>query len=529
MSRLHALERDQNIPASLVLEDGILYQTGFGNSFETEAIPNALPRGRNNPRQVPYQLYTEQLSGTAFTVPRHINRRTWLYRIQPAVAGACQAFVPCSSSPHQTTANTANSHNTSTSSKTESELPQVFNIPSTTPVQADPNPMRWNPMPFCPKGTTTFLSGLKLLMSSGSPLTKFGLAIYMYSFDQDMIHEHWYNSDGDILIVPQTGSLRIHTELGRLVVHPHELCVIPRGIVFSVHKFDPTDPPTRGYVLETYAASHFQLPELGPLGSNGLANARDFYHPTAWCSATTLQEYTNEHHVEDGPHIVYTKFGGTWFVRRNSPHTPYNVVAWHGTYAPFKYNLNRFCAINSVTYDHVDPSIYTVLTCVGGSNSGCGEALADVVIFPPRTLATDTNTLRPPWFHRNTMSEFMGLLSGQYDAKQSQQPGGGGGFQPGGASLHPCMTPHGPDTASYEKAIADECTRPVRWDGGMAFMFETTCLLEVSDYARSCNHRDYEYATSSWSGLKSTFDGWHLLSQLGATDDDKDEITPNEN
>jgi len=463
---------DKPLPAaSLVKEDGVFYQTGFGNAFETEAIEGALPRGRNNPRLVPYNLYTEQLSGSAFTSPRHMNRRTWLYRIQPGVVGSSNHFVQCSG------------RNASFGGGS-----------SDADLQADPNPMRWKPMPFCNEGTTTFVSGMTMLMSSGSPATKFGLAVYMYSFDRDMEEDHIYNSDGDFLIVPQVGSLLILTELGKLIVHPKEICVIPRGIVFSVHKLSPTDPPTRGYILEVFAG-HFQLPELGPIGSNGLANARDFLHPTAWC-ISQQEEYNKKC-------TIYNKFGGKLF-QRESPHSPYNVVAWHGTYAPFKYDLDRFCAINSVTYDHLDPSIYTVLTCPGPVP---GEALADFVIFPHRVMATDSDTFRPPWFHRNTMTEFMGLIEGGYDAKN--------GFEAGGASLHSCMTPHGPDTKSYEAAVADLCESPTKFEGGLAFMFETTCQLELTEYARTCEYRDLEYA-QCWSGLEDTFTGWDLLQTDGS-------------
>ncbi|KAI2501360.1 homogentisate 1-2-dioxygenase [Fragilaria crotonensis] len=464
---------------NLVHEDGIYYQTGFGNSFESELLPDALPRGRNNPRFVPYGLYAEQLSGTAFTLPRYINRRTWLYRIQPGVTGSAHSdFV---------LADNLRLFGSATSTAASVDDTQ----------QANPNPMRWKPFPFCERdSSTSFISGLKLLLSSGSPEAKSGLAIYMYSFDRSMKDEYFYNSDGDFLIVAQTGSLRIHTELGRLIIHQHEVCVIPRGMVFSVLLNDETDPPTRGYVLETYAG-HFQLPELGPIGSNGLANARDFYHPTAWCISSQT-DYNRSC-------TVFTKFGGRLWVRQ-APHSPFNVVAWHGNYVPFKYNLNRFCAVNSVTYDHIDPSIYTVLTC---PSPGGGEPLADFVVFPHRILATDDNTLRPPWFHRNTMSEFMGLLSGTYDAKTGE------GFSPGGASWHPCMAPHGPDAESYHKAVKagddNQPLQPVAYRGGIAFMFETTCQMRVSEYALTHATRDTTYAKDCWSGLKDAFTGWELL------------------
>jgi homogentisate 1,2-dioxygenase len=449
--------------ASFVKKDGLSYQSGFGNSFESEVIRGALPRGRNNPKSVPFGLYAEQLSGTAFTSPRHGNRRTWLYRIQPSVTDR----------PFET---------------------EGIPFGSVQELQVDPNPMRWGKLPL--QTGVNFVSGMKTFMSSGSPLIKNGLAISMYSFDEDMRDVHIYNSDGDFMIVPQEGSLRIDTELGRMVVSPNEICVLPRGLIFSVHKLNATDPPTRGYVLEVYKG-HFDLPELGPIGSNGLANARDFLHPTAWC----VSQQENK-----APCTIHNKFGGQLFTRQ-SPHSPYNVVAWHGNYVPFIYDLTLFCAVNSVTYDHLDPSIYTVLTVAG---SEPGTALADFVIFPPRVMATDSNTLRPPWFHRNCMGEFMGLIQGGYDAKE--------GFVAGGASLHSCMTPHGPDSVSYDKAVADPCEAPVKFTGGLAFMFETSMILELTKFARDASHRDLEYA-KCWSGLVDSFSGWDLLLEEGESED----------
>ena len=500
----------------LVREDGLSYQTGFGNSFESECLEGALPKGRNNPRKVPYGLYAEQLSGTAFTSPRATNRRTWMYRIQPSVVGTHHPFQQPQ-------------HDKDNPKK---EQPAYFGFSDSNngpKVSLDPNPMRWFPMPTEESSVAQddFVQGTKCLCQSGSPVSKSGLAIYTYAFGQDMVRRHMYNSDGDFLVVPQQGSLRIHTELGQLVVHPKEICVLPRGLVFSIHLYDPTNnthndtapqeeeektPTTeaaaaaqqprqgvaRGYMLEVYKG-HFTLPELGPIGSNGLANVRDFWTPTAWVGAARRADYHQ-------PCTIVNKYGGALF-GRSAPHTPYNVVAWHGNYVPFKYKLERFCAVNSVSYDHLDPSIYTVLTCKGDGEEG--TALADFVIFPPRVMATDANTLRPPWFHRNTMTEFMGLVYGQYDAKE----GGGnqrGGFQPGGASLHPCMTPHGPDAPSYDKAIQDACQEPTKLDAGLAFMFETNLQLYVTEYAQTCQHRDHDYA-KCWSALQDTFEGWDLL------------------
>jgi homogentisate 1,2-dioxygenase len=451
--------------------DGLVYQTGFGNTLESECLPGALPQGRNNPRQVPYNLYAEQLSGTAFTAPRAENQRTWLYRIQPSVANGTE--------------------------NKETQLTLFWGGVDPALAVTTPRPLRWKPKPFSKDQHCDFVSGMSLMATCGSPLEKSGLSIYMYAFNQCMsdTKRHLYNADGDFLIVTQQASLRILTEMGQLVVHPKDICVIPRGIVFSVDIYSANQKTqeetfARGYVLEIFKG-HFQLPQLGPIGSNGLANARDFYYPTAWCASK-----------EDSTHNAGTlvrKFGGQLF-SKTLCHSPYNVVAWHGNYLPFIYDLTRFCAINSVTYDHLDPSIYTVLTCAG---SEPGTALADFVIFPPRIMATDSNTLRPPWFHRNTMTEFMGLISGQYDAKE--------GFQAGGASLHSCMTPHGPDTVSYQKAVADECLEPTKFEGGLAFMFETSLILKVSPEALSDRYLDLDYE-QCWQDLSGNlFTGWDQL------------------
>jgi len=334
-------------------------------------------------------------------------------------------------------------------------------------------------------------------------MTKSGLAIYMYSCNRSMTNKHMINADGDFLIVPQQTSLSVITELGRMVVRPQHICVVPRGVVFSVRLLLPDNnnnnngeqqeqqqPFARGYVLEVFRG-HFELPGLGPIGSNGLANARDFLYPVASC-VNDPTEYRG------GGGTLIRKFASKLF-SRNLDHSPYNVVAWHGNYLPFLYDLNKFCAVNSVTYDHLDPCIYTVLTCPGTEP---GTALADFVIFPPRVMATDSNTLRPPWFHRNTMTEFMGLIQGDYDAKE--------GFRAGGASLHSCMTPHGPDGPSYDKAVQDSCELPVKFEGGLAFMFETCDILEISSEFLECSHIDNEYE-NCWKDLTSdNFTGWNL-------------------
>ena len=478
--------------------DGITYtyMTGFQNEFESEVLPGAVPIGRNTPRIIPYNLYTEQLSGTAFTAPRSTNRRSWLYRIQPSVATG------------------------SSTSSSAVRLNEYFGHCNPALCEPAVDPIRWNniscksdtPINGVTENATAtsnspgcdFMDGMHLMCHAGDPSTRFGLAIYQYcQVTQSMSNTHMINTDGDFLIVPCSGTLHIETELGQLSVAPTEIVVIPRGVIFSVHTkktHTRTEPyvGASGYVLEVYTSggSSFHLPELGPIGSNGLANARDFYYPVAWCKTLNKEEYNVRG-------TIVTKKDSELFTK-SIDHTPYNVVGWHGNYAPYKYNLNRFCAVNSVTYDHLDPSIYTVLTCPSGV-SNC-TALADFVIFPARrVLATDANTLRPPWFHRNVMSEYMGLIYGSYDAKKK------GSFVPGGASLHNALTPHGPDEESYNKAVQDPCSTPIVYEGGMAFMFETCLSLKVAPAAlHDSTWRDMSYATDAWcNGLKADqFTGW---------------------
>lgn len=423
------------------------YQSGFGNEFATEALPGALPIGRNSPQRCAYGLYAEQLSGTAFTAPRSDNRRSWLYRIRPSAMH--QPFVPL-----------AAAH---LSSRFD-ELP------------TSPNPLRWDPLPL-PDQATDFVAGMVTLAGQGDPHAQSGCGIHLYAANQSMTRRVFYNADGELLVVPQAGRLRFVTELGVLEVEPLEIVVIPRGVRFRVELMDGT---ARGYICENYGAQ-FRLPDLGPLGSNGLANPRDFLTPVA------------RYEDVDAPHELVAKFmGNLWSAQMD--HSPLDVVAWHGNYVPYKYDLRRFNAMGSISFDHPDPSIFLVLQSLSDTP---GVDTIDFVIFPPRILAMQ-DTFRPPWFHRNIASEFMGLIQGVYDAKAQ-------GFVPGGASLHNCMTGHGPDAPTFERASQADLTRPDVIRDTMAFMFETRCVLRPTRYAMTCPQLQVDYA-QCWQGIRKHFD-----------------------
>ncbi|KAF9193497.1 hypothetical protein BGZ50_007427 [Haplosporangium sp. Z 11] len=428
------------------------YQPGFGNHFSTEALPDALPKGQNTPQVCPYGLYAEQLSGTAFTVDRKHNERTWFYRIRPSVCHT--PFEPF---------------------PTKTRL--VGNYTDESNVSVTPNQLRWSPFDL-PTEPTDFVQGLHSIAGAGDVGVKHGMAVLIYAANKSMDDSAFYNSDGDFLIVPQQGRLDITTEFGKMMVHPNEICVIQRGIRFSVNL---PDGPSRGYICEVFNGT-WTPPDLGPIGANGLANGRDFQTPVAAFSQ------------EEKPYNIINKYGGRLFIAKQK-HTPFDVVAWHGNYAPFKYNLALFNTINSVSFDHIDPSIFTVLTC---KSDKPGVAIADFVIFPPR-WSVQENTFRPPYFHRNCMSEFMGLIHGTYEAKQ-------GGFVPGGASLHSMMTPHGPDAPTFEKASTEELKPMYIAKGTQAFMFESSMQLQPTHWAIEESGKVQHDYFQAWQGLKSNFD-----------------------
>ena len=430
------------------------YQTGFGNEFATEVLEGALPKGQNTPQKVPYGLYAEQLSGTPFTVPRADNERSWLYRILPSV-----------------------------------RMPALEPVESghIAPEWADTNATQLRWLPFEPEdeaepGARDFVSGLRLLGGAGDPAVRAGVRVLIYIADADMVDKAFCNADGDYLIVPQEGILDITTEFGRMRVEPNHICVIQRGIRFAVARAPGVDR-IRGYICEVFDG-HFKLPELAVIGANGLANARDFETPVAWYEDRDC-DFTVVHKFLDTLHATQLD------------HSPFDVVAWHGNYAPYRYDLANFCAVNSVTFDHLDPSTFVVLTAAA-AGGGPGVAACDFAIFPPRWVVQE-HTFRPPYFHRNCMSEFMGLVYGEYEAKK-------GAFLPGGATLHSCMTPHGPDAKTFAGATADENLVPTRVaDGTQAFMFESYYILRLTPWATESPHRDADY-NNAWMPIEKNFD-----------------------
>ena len=426
------------------------YMPGFGNDFETESLPGVLPQGRNSPQKCAYGLYAEQLSGSPFTAPRGTNERSWLYRIRPSV---CH-----------------------THRFTSIEHPLWRSAPANHDAVLSLQQMRWGPTPI-PEEATNFIQGIRSITTAGDVMTQTGMASHVYVANADMQDDYFFNADGEMLLVPQLGVITVFTELGKITAAPGEICLIPRGVTFKVTLPDGT---ARGYICENYGAK-LTLPDRGPIGANCLANPRDFKTPVA-CYEDKETACT-----------VSIKWCGQ-FYKTEVGHSPLDVVAWHGNYAPYKYDLATFSPVGALMFDHPDPSIFTVLTA---PSDEVGTANIDFVIFPPRWLVAE-NTFRPPWYHRNIMSEFMGLVHGQYDAKEE-------GFVPGGMSLHNMMLPHGPDTAGFEKASNADLV-PQKLENTLAFMFETRYPQHMTKFAAELNTVQDDYI-DCWAGLQRRFDG----------------------
>jgi homogentisate 1,2-dioxygenase len=425
------------------------YLSGFAGELASEALPGALPRGQTHPQRPAYGLYTEGITGTSFTAPRHESRRTWVYRIRPSVVGG-------------------------TFHRVDSGLIRTAPLP----LAWSPNPQRWSPFPI-PDEPANWAQGLATLAANGDAGTRTGMAVHVYRANCSMVDEAFVNLDGEMLVVPQQGRLHVTTELGVLHVGAPEVLLIPRGLRFKV---DLPDGPSRGYVCENYG-SPFRLPDLGPIGSHGLANSRDFLAPVAAFEAA------------ERPYRILCKASGCLYAA-DCLRSPFDVVAWQGNLAPCKFDLSRFMTVASVSFDHADPSIYTVLSAP--SETAPGTANVDFVALTPRWMVAE-HTFRPPYFHRNVMSEFMGLIAGRHEAKAD-------GFIPGGASLHNCGVPHGPDATTTRQAMTAELV-PQKFGESYAFMFETCYPLRPTEFAQQCPQLQHDYAHHSWHGLERRFTG----------------------
>ncbi|KAF2144755.1 uncharacterized protein K452DRAFT_325232 [Aplosporella prunicola CBS 121167] len=433
--------------------DPYQYQPGFNNFFESEAVPGTIPRGQNSPRCVRFGLYAEQLTASAFVAPRHLNKKAWLYRARPAVAHQGFTDLP---------------DNKDTESNFLSINPRVH---------VSPTQLAWTPLDIPPESEEVdFISGLKTIAGSGDPTLREGLATHVYVANKSMTKKAFVNSDGDFLIVPQQGALDIQTEFGPLYVQPGEICVIQRGQRFRV----AIDGPTRGYILEVWGAN-WELPELGPLGANGLANARDFLHPTAAYDVT-----------RDDPWSIVYKLGGKFFESRQQ-HSPFDVVAWHGNYVPFKYDLTKFVNVGSISVDHMDPSIFCVLTA---RSRDPAAPLADFLIFSPRWDVA-SHTYRPPYYHRNAASELMGLVYGDYGGRSDA-------FRPGSISFECGMVPHGVAYEEFKAATAADVPESRISEQSVAFMFESSRPFTVTEFAWRSDKR-HEHEPSMWDSLVDNF------------------------
>lgn len=428
-------------------EQALIYQSGWGNHFESEALPEALPQGRNSPQKCNYGLYGEQLSGSAFTRPS--PARTWCYRIRPSVKHTLRF--------------------------SRIEVPHWKSAPHVIDQLTSLGQYRWGPVNTEPG--VTWLTGMRTMTTAGDVNMQTGMASHVYLVSESMVDSYFYSADSEMLVVPQQGRLRFVTELGILEIGPQEIAILPRGLLYRVELIDGQ---CRGFVCENYGQV-FDLPERGPIGANCLANPRDFKTPVAAFEDRAAES------------TVTIKWCGQ-FHQTHIPHSPLDVVAWHGNYAPCKYDLTTFCPVGAILFDHPDPSIFTVLTA---PSEIAGTANIDFVLFRDRWAVAE-DTFRPPWYHKNVMSELMGNIYGQYDAKP-------GGFSPGAISLHNAMLPHGPDRQAFEGASSAQL-QPSRLSNTMSFMFESRFAQHLTEFAANEAPLQDNYI-DCWADLEKRFDG----------------------
>jgi len=421
------------------------YMSGFGNEFQSEAVAGALPQGQNSPQKCAFGLYSELVSGTVFTAPRALNRRSYLFRTRPTVAQP--DFQRC----------------------------ELANF-KTPPLEFPPYPMamRWDPYPL-ELARGDFLDGMTTICGNGSPVQQSGLAIHTYCANRSMTGRAFSNADGEMLILPQHGGIRVTTEVGLLEAAPGELVLIPKGMKFRV---DLLSDVARGFVCENFGHP-FVLPELGLIGSNGLANACDFLTPVA--------------HFEDSDEpveLVHKYAGAFWSATMG--HSPFNVVAWRGNWAACKFDMHRFVVLGAQMVDHPDPSIFCALTSpshpVAGGN-------VDFMILPPRWLVAE-HTFRPPGFHRSAVAEFLALIQGAHDTRASR-------FAPGASSLHNNWTAHGPDVATHDKGRVAELV-PTKFEETLVIMLDSRFPYEIAPGGMDGPHRQLD-CTSSWQGFQKRF------------------------
>ena len=410
-------------------------QGGFANAFESEALPDALPRDQNSPRLSAYGLYAEQINATGFVARREHNRRSWVYRIRPAAQHS--KLEPLDHPTYR----------------------QDFDLDN-----PEPNLSGWAPLPM-PDSPTDFVDGIYTLGGSGGAEVRRGFAVHLYVANRSMENRSFYNADGEMLLVPQQGKLTLQTESGVLDVDPGMVAIIPRGLKFSVLL---REDHARGYIGEVFGRS-FHLPERGPVGANGLADSRHFRAPVAYHENRLVPGYS-----------ITAKFCGKLF-GATQDYSPYDVVAWHGDYTPYVYELRHFSPVINGRMDHADPSIFSVLTAPLDEE---GANNLDFVFFPPRWDVSE-GTFRPPFFHRNAVTEINGIIR---DPAGYKAP-----FYSGGCFITPAMTAHGIRAGGVEGflSMSDEAAdRPHRFrDNSMWFQFETVLPFYLTSWAKKAGQR----------------------------------------